>query len=200
MAIHSNLKGGSSKKLYEALQYSGLVTEDMTFAEMCAVLAAEYPEMYALYMSSANEGGFEIFQKSEQSNATLNLGTEMVLSQTNAGTSRVKIYSDLLDMSRYKTLRFDLTASAGSGNPYTWIALFIDKEKVETNAYEPKDLTSGNSIVTEILLPNNTTNRSCEITIDLSSINGKYYIGVFLSSNNLAGETTQASISNMHMK
>lgn len=47
MAIRDNLRsGGSSKKLYEALQYSGLVTEDMTFDEMCEVLAAEYPERY----------------------------------------------------------------------------------------------------------------------------------------------------------
>jgi len=34
----------NAKKLYEALQYSGLVTEDMTFDEMCAVLLATYPQ------------------------------------------------------------------------------------------------------------------------------------------------------------
>jgi len=45
MAIRDNLsKGGSKKKLFEALQYSGLVTEDMTFDEMCEVLAGIYLE------------------------------------------------------------------------------------------------------------------------------------------------------------
>lgn len=38
----------NAKKLYEALQYSGLVTEDMTFDEMCEVLAEAYPEVVNL--------------------------------------------------------------------------------------------------------------------------------------------------------
>lgn len=38
----------NAKKLYEALQYSGLVTEDMSFDEMCAVLAEMYPETFNL--------------------------------------------------------------------------------------------------------------------------------------------------------
>ena len=42
MAIRDNLKGGSSKKLYDALKYSGLVTEDMTYDEMLAALAKRF--------------------------------------------------------------------------------------------------------------------------------------------------------------
>ena len=44
MAIRDNLKGGSSRKLYDALQFSGLVTEDMTYNEMCEILKANFPE------------------------------------------------------------------------------------------------------------------------------------------------------------
>lgn len=38
----------NAKKLYEALQYSGLVTEDMTFDEMCEVLANHFPPKFNL--------------------------------------------------------------------------------------------------------------------------------------------------------
>lgn len=50
MAVFDNISGGGSKKkLYEALQYSGLVTEDMTYNEMLEVLSNTYPEK--LYQS-----------------------------------------------------------------------------------------------------------------------------------------------------
>ena len=48
--------------LYTALQYSGLVTSSMTFDEMCAVLAAKYPNEQILYYNgntySSITGGF----------------------------------------------------------------------------------------------------------------------------------------------
>lgn len=48
MASKSNLRGGGRAKftdqLYDALQYSGLITQGMTHEEMCVALAAEYPE------------------------------------------------------------------------------------------------------------------------------------------------------------
>lgn len=37
---------GGKDALYQALQYSGFVTADMTFEQMCAVLAAKYPATY----------------------------------------------------------------------------------------------------------------------------------------------------------
>ena len=42
--LAGNQGGVTAEDLYNALQYSGLVTEDMTAEEMLAVLAAEYPE------------------------------------------------------------------------------------------------------------------------------------------------------------
>lgn len=37
---------GGKDKLYEALQYSGFVNSDMTFEQMCDVLAQKYPLVY----------------------------------------------------------------------------------------------------------------------------------------------------------
>lgn len=52
----------AKKELYEALQYSDLVTEDMTFEEMCEVLATEYPEIhitwYKAYFYTNSSGTF----------------------------------------------------------------------------------------------------------------------------------------------
>ena len=43
--------GGDATTLYQALQYSGLVTSDMTFDEMCAVLSENFPQ-YIYFVQS----------------------------------------------------------------------------------------------------------------------------------------------------
>ena len=49
MSVRDNLTKGNAKELYEALQYSGLVTEDMTYDEMCEALTKAYPPLKVLY-------------------------------------------------------------------------------------------------------------------------------------------------------
>ena len=49
----------NAKKLYEALQYSGLVTEDMTYDEICAVLAEEFPELRKVIVDGVLQGNVE---------------------------------------------------------------------------------------------------------------------------------------------
>lgn len=48
----------NAKKLYEALQYSGLVTEDMTYDQICEVLCDRFPEVipWVAYNGETNLG------------------------------------------------------------------------------------------------------------------------------------------------
>ena len=199
MAIRDNLKGGSSKKLYDALQYSGLVTEDMTYNEMCEILKEYFPEAFKLYMSSANEGAFDIFQK-YNSNGTLTFGNEMTLSQTTGLGSKTKIYSKEVDLTNYKKLHFEHVSSAARGNTYSWIVLTIDKAKKETapTATLPKDLDTSNSVVIYKLLDQEQNSNSGEVNIDVSGLSGKHYVSVEISSN-VADALIQTKISNMYM-
>ena len=54
----------NARKLYEALQYSGLVTEDMTYQQMIDALAAAYPAFLELSGEHTfpTNGGFEQFE------------------------------------------------------------------------------------------------------------------------------------------
>lgn len=54
--LSGNQGGVSAGDLYNALQYSGLVTEDMTAEEMLAVLAEVYPECIDLYIANRTKG------------------------------------------------------------------------------------------------------------------------------------------------
>lgn len=53
-----------AEELYEALKYSGLVTEGMTFEEMCIALSERFPEEFLLYNAgnteTENSGGWGI--------------------------------------------------------------------------------------------------------------------------------------------
>lgn len=188
----------AKKELYEALQYSGLVTEDMTFDEMCEVLAAEYPDIYKLYMTSANEGGFEAYAGSCYAyydyvcfKPSITFGGSMVVTATQiysgANYGEGVAISKLIDLSNYNKIIFDYECTSSSAHNENPIIFFITPTK--------QPLMKDIAIVKETLLNNNTSTRG-KAEIDISSVKGEFYVGFSLRS---MGNAT-IKISNMYME
>ena len=183
MAIRDNLKAASSKKLYEALQYSGLVTENMTFDEMCAILAQEYPSFFVLYKDGVNAANFANYAGNSQghnysntdanySDLTITLGENInaVFSGTN-GTRITSIVSDAIDVSAFNKLKFNHTITAKSNsNTIRHISVFLTKVLEEKM----------NAAAEVVLLSTTGTSASGAKELNISALEGKYYIGINL--------------------
>lgn len=199
MAIRDNLKsGGSSKKLYDALQYSGLVTEDMTYNEMCEVLKAYFPELYALYMSSANEGGFAAYAGSQYAyydhtcfDPTVIFEEEMtVLASTkyNGAYGNGAVISEKVDLTGYSKIVFDYECNIHATANDNFIGVFITPEKqaiLHDIAVYKEDLLIGKTAATA----------SGTKEIDVSSLSGEYYIGFSMQYT----VSANIKVSNMYM-
>ena len=199
MAIRDNLKGGSSKKLYDALQYSGLVTEDMTYNEMCEILKEYFPEAYALYMSSANEGGFSAYAGSHYAfydytcfAPTVTFGNEMTVQGTtkyNNAYGNGAVISEPVDLTNYDKLIFNYECSIPSMGNDNFIGVFITPVKQPLLTYV--------AVYNEDLLHSKqsaSTNGTKEI--DISSLKGEYYIGFSMQYT----VSANIKISNMYMR
>ncbi len=208
MAIRDNLKtGGSSKKLYEALQFSGLVTEEMTFAEMCEELAAYFPEILTLYKNGVNGGGFESFacttlsHTPQKPSVTFAEGMTIKVSGTAGSSAWVypcgSIISKEIDLTSFDTLKFNFSGAKSDMTDYsgnTAIAsVFITENK-----------TSKISAVASKMFYNraNGNNLDGVVELDIKSLNGKHYIGIELLSNGWSGKTcyTEVTINNMRLE
>ena len=111
MPVHSNLGGGISKakataELSAALLYSGLITPDMTFEEMCDVLAAEYPEFDGIFYDAGD-------QRTQVTDGWVGYGTYQ-FSTANAwtrGNSYIQPNHTVLCPSKFKFLNVELSAT-----------------------------------------------------------------------------------------
>lgn len=184
----------NARKLYEALEHSGLVTEDMSFDEMCEVLSEYFPEIYKLYMSSANEGGFEAFNEGTFNNSNVTFADTMnIVSTVYASTSIACVTSSLIDVTRFNSLNlnFNIFCPNGKSDSANYCKVFLTKEKEQTmDEYECTYLAT-----TE-------TNVSGTKSIDISSLEGNFYIVIMLKVGAGSGETRtiNAEISNMYME
>lgn len=188
MSIIDNLKGVSSKKLYEALQYSGLVTENMSFDEICEVLANEYPEIYKLYMSRANEGefvdfagGISEYAKNSSFIPTINYGAalEIINNKTNWNQSNSiavgSAMSKSINLTKYKKLRFYHISSVDAASTYNKATVFISESK--TTSMQPQ--------MSEILIQNQKYNSGL-VELDISSLSGDFFIGIEVQVKNVS--------------
>ena len=203
MAIRDNLKsGGSSKKLYEALQYSELVTEDMTFAEMCEALANEFPAFPpgAVYYNGMNKGEFSYYAgglgvHAVQHNEEVAASFGDSLTLINGGTASIPVnsgsyISKKYDVSNYNKLRFHHNSIIGASDDYTYIDVFLTKVKQETMAAD----------ASVRILPTKTTKASGNIELNVADLSGEYYVGIYLQSNR-AGQNSQITfISDMYFE
>jgi hypothetical protein len=184
----------NAKKLYEALQYSGLVTEDMTFDEMLAVLAEYFPEIYKLYMSSANEGGFTAYAGVLANiswltiqNPSVSFGDTMTVGITNAYGS---VVSDLVDLTRWKKLKFHHKTTSTAAADGCTATVFITKSKTSH---------MGSTTVKSKLYYLNVTSLEEDIEIDISGLSGKHYICFEVVAANSSWSTSTA-ISNVYLE
>ena len=99
----------NAKKLYEALQYSGFVTEGMTFEEMCVSLAEYFPEVVNLLKLK--------FTASGGGSVDTNTETSLILRYKGTGEDITNKFTSeyfTLPLSA-KVLTMDLTATRNGG-------------------------------------------------------------------------------------
>lgn len=157
-----------------------------------------YTERRDLYMTTSNEGNFEAYAGNISGSTvtsrlpSLTLGSEMVvtLSLSNNEMGQGVAISELIDLSKYKTIHLNHTSTSTISNLSAFVKLFV------TNAKSPK-MTS--IAVVELLKSGATTNNG-DVTLDVSAIEGECYIGIEVGANSSGGVvTTSTRISNFYM-
>ena len=194
------LDGNTADKtaLYQALQYSGLVTVDMTYAEMCEALATAYPQYFALYKDGVNKANFVSYAGSAgggayantdagYANLAITFGENInaVYSNMNGSTHVSSIMSKLVDLTSYKKLKFNFSATGSNEDTAIRdISVFItDTLKTDMVATAKYNILSANT----------QTSNSGEGVIDISNLSGNYYIGI----NLIARRNVNLTIGNM---
>ena len=157
-----------------------------------------YTQRRDLYMTSANEGNFEAYNGSLYAGVTPALLTvtcgDVMKVHVYAGNNRAEIgcvISELIDLSRFKTLHLYHKSSSGLANSTEKVRLFITQLKE----------TKMTAIAYIDLLPAYGTSREGEVEFDISAINGEYYIGIQVCANSEGGQVlTQTEISDFYME
>ena len=188
-------------KLYQALQYSGFVTDDMTFDEMCEVLAEEYPSAFVLYKNGVNNANFTSYKGSAgggqyantdegYANLSITYGNDInaVYSNMNGNSHVSSIMSKLIDLTNYKELKFTFNSTgANNDTAIRDISVFI-ADNLTTDMTATAKYT--------ILSANAQTSNSGEGVIDISNLSGNYYIGI----NLIARYNVNLTIGNMVLR
>lgn len=151
-----------------------------------------------LYSGTANEGKFKKYPciltgyipQVSNNSGTLTIGSSLTYKSTIIGYS---VVSDAVDLTNYKYLRFTHTSTTG-GTGFgedNYVVFFIAKT------------ISQNAIITplkkQVLLGGKNGTASGDITIDVSSLTGTYYIGVMCQAESATGAYAQVSFSNMRL-
>lgn len=188
----------STQLLYESLKYSGLVTEDMTFDEICNILSETYPEIYKLYMSSSNEGEFSAYASGMAvydytcfapdvtfEEKIMNIGGWQ---KYQGAYGHGSVMTKLIDLSGYSKIIFDYDYILGSTSN-TDVGFFITPIK--------QALLSDVAVLIEVLSTDKTVSSKIggHAEFDISSLNGNFYIGFSLYYT----VTAHLYISNMYM-
>lgn len=163
MSIRDNLKfGGSTKKLYESLQYSGLVTEDMTFNEICAALGDYFVATLDLMELTVDE-----WVKTATSGESVTFAMPFSISCGSGKGGNVNVQTEkTYDLTRFKTLTV-----SGSIYSITTNVATIQLVNASTGNVD-KSWSSPTGHVTTTTFTNTV--------IDVSALSGKYYIKVIM--------------------
>ena len=146
-----------------------------------------------LYSGSANEAEFVGFKGSisgvantSTADSVPSVTTGSALTITSTGLSGCAI-SELIDFTEYTKLKFHHNSWA-SNNDYSNIHIAITSDKQQ----------SMTPILVQKLVGKNTSLEADE-EIDVSAINGSYYIVIHLNHNQSTGTPTTTSISDMYL-
>lgn len=160
-----------------------------------------YTQNYPLYMTSANEGGFTAYKGSDWSGGiytylpNVTFGTSMAfnINQANGGGS---VITGLIDLSRFTKIKLhhisSITDDVIANRKYNYVSLFVTNNKKEF---------MGDSVVASIKLVGGegatTKNAEGDVELDISALNGEYFIGICCHVSN---GTASTEISNMYME
>lgn len=156
----------------------------------------EKTDIYPLYMSSANEGGFETYAGSTESNyalagrPTVEFGESLTISWATKGFACGSVISRKIDLTDIKEIRLT-HVSRGNGNSSSYVKLFVTPTKQTT-----AQMVATASV---FLLAKSTTKNSGDVVLDVSSINGEFYIGIEVALNTTDPDTTVTTISNFYL-
>ena len=162
---------GSKQELYEALQYSGLVTKDMTFKEMCQVLAAEYPEIKDIIKNGVLNTDL----------ASGEISTTSKCAGNTTGTSS-KVALTLIDglVGKLMTLTF---------RGYTTTSIY--NKDIERYAYVECD---GVRVATVDLLSQYQANKDETITVNFTPTVNAIYIGTYVRRTSDSAQSSQSDV------
>ncbi len=142
------------EELYNALQYSGLVTEDMSFDEMCAVLISTYPDAVEDLTSVWELVGdsSHLVELSHNSNNGVNFKANF------ADIRTVSIQTDSISVKNYKQMRIrgyiNFTSSSIQHSPSVTFqnasGVFETLDDIQADTNVPIDITTDASQVLQI--------------------------------------------------
>lgn len=165
--------GNSTKELYEALQYSGLVTEDMTYNEMVEVLAEAFGEKFSLiregwtFSTNATEYDCTIIADDEQVSVTVNS-----FSPVNTNIT-MYLRSPEFYIEHFKYLDLMGSTFRTTGNTQAYYDPKISLVSAETGAKVTLHQHSISSYSTNTLRP-------IDKTVSVESLTGRYYVEYYL--------------------
>lgn len=188
--------GGDATALYEALQYSGLVTEDMPFDEMCEALAGYFPAILDLYVNGVNSGEFVAYTGGISFGGTAptaTFGTTLKASITSVGgqARNGTVISKPLDLSAHKVLKLSHSSKASVANNLLFVKVQIVSAKAEQ---------MGNAVVLTENLLYNQTSTSGDVAIDISEVSGENYIAIEICCNGALTVSTEISNIQLYAK
>lgn len=186
MSIRDNLGGGITKaKLWDALQYSGLVTEDMSAEEMLAVLAARYPNELILLdnltvnsaytLKNSDKGG-----DTSSNTYTFKSGTGLNLKIGGNNGWHVYVLEPNFDVDGFSKLTFTVSKHTKYNDSQT-----------STTKIGISDVITGGSFKKYYQVPMATTGT---YTIDISDVTGKCYFKVYAQVTGWSKEITLSDI------
>lgn len=156
---------GGKDALYQALQHSGFVTADMTFEQMCSVLAQKYPAYFELLKAGQLANGYSAY---------LSPGTG------SGGFSFV--FGILLNTSDNTCLQYVRTEQKIDVTPYKKIDISYSKYRWNDNRFLDAikfGLSTDGANLSHALANIATDSYGVNRTINISNITGEYYIMVY---------------------
>lgn len=153
------------KKLYESLKYSGLVTEDMSFDEICAMFAEKYPQRI-YYYSKTQE--YDVTWDTEPGSFT-----QRTYVEGTGGNNLVIKSTSAIDVTDYsKLILKNVTVNWNNKyNGYTYVNIMGGTTQGSTGLFS-----------TEIIrAPYGTPSATVDtVEIDVSNIYGELYLSFYL--------------------
>lgn len=151
-----------------------------------------------LYMTSANEGGFAAYEGSAGSDTglhawsptTVTFGESMVVQMNGNGSGGgCSVMTELIDMTRFKKIKLNHKSTTTVANQHTYVRLFVTSVKQKY---------MGETIISSIdLISNYAGTKEDPVELDISALEGKYYIGICCHTG---GSLVTTEISNMYME